>query len=465
MQEMIDRLYAKLERAQVDDLVEKLNRANTQRLPTMWEVAMLDAFARQASFVHERALPNGRKPDLGGLRWEDGELDIHIIGDITCVSDTGRHEENPIEWFRREVQQRADRAGLAGLCFQVAVHGEYLPAPKQRRRRNSIFAESDAKATLALGAKKDLVALLDSQFGEFLARVKAAQTESHEFPVVDEIRRFAIHYRPGSRSHGGGHLSYTVAASLRRNPLANALERKADQLKAAPGDAIRLLVVCDGGCALMRGSLRNSGHPSTYSAFEIAQEFLNRSKTIDMVLLIGVRDAPFALSGGEPRRIQAELVVALAADRSARVTDGRIHSVHRMLERVIASLPPVAFDPSNAARFCLKDGCGHDDVGAWQLTTQGQEMKVRVSARGLQRLLAGELTPQQFADRHQWDQPRKMGNPFRPAHGSGRVITDATLIRQEGEDDDVIELTMVEGDAGNGPFLKRVAGGNDGIGD
>lgn len=60
---------------------------------------------------------------------------------------------------------------------------------------------------------------------------------------------------------------------------------------------------------------------------------------------------------------------------------------------------------------------------------------VRLSSRAIQRLLAGEITPENFFMMHGWDRETGFSNPFRLAIREGRMIS-ATKIEPGGDNDD-----------------------------
>lgn len=62
LQTSINRLHSVLSHEQLSGLIKKLNTPNEQRLPTMWELVVLDAFAQVASVRHEVPLPQGSAP-------------------------------------------------------------------------------------------------------------------------------------------------------------------------------------------------------------------------------------------------------------------------------------------------------------------------------------------------------------------------------------------------------------------
>src|SRR3546814_15964892 len=96
---------------------------------------------------------------------------------------------------------------------------------------------------------------------------------------------FLMTRRPPGSTLPDRPLPYTTL--FRSNPIHRTLGAKARQLKAAPDDVIRIISLCDGDCAAMRESVF-VGTGSSFSARQIATEFLRKTSSIDLVLLVTI---------------------------------------------------------------------------------------------------------------------------------------------------------------------------------
>jgi hypothetical protein len=86
-------------------------------------------------------------------------------------------------------------------------------------------------------------------------------------------------------------------------------------------------------------------------------------------------------------------------------------------------------------------------IGGYQRTGNG----IRVSARAVQRLLAGQITREEFAEAHGWSGQDAMQNPFSLALGRGEMIKAARVESAGDQDDDWLEFQFAR-DAAVGDF-------------
>lgn len=439
IQQALDRLYGVLTPVQVDAFVDALNEANHQRLPKMWEVMVLDALAQVHPVEHEAPLENGRKPDFG-IKWEHEGRDYHVVGDVTAVSDRSYEEANPYRWLSEEIFRLCRKYDMSGNGIRLQVEGKRVGP-----------SYMDSKITLALPKKAELQKIIADKVEPFIRTAARDRLQPHSLKVTGEAE-FTIAYNPGQRFAGGGFPAYNVAASLVRNPLWTALREKAKQLKSAPADAIRIVVLCDGSSGVLR-NLNGSSGPSNFSAKQIVTAFLDRTSSIDLVLGLTVKsDAYF---GGSTKRLDCALWAAVPPKRHPRLTEPSIEAVQALLQQALAKLPTPTLDALNAATFCMKPGHGADGIGGYKMSGS----KVSLSARAIQRFLAGEISAEKFDDAHGWNEHNRPSNPFLRAKLEGRMITKVEVQHVEGKDDDMIEFTFGDPDPANGPFLKR-SGGN-----
>jgi hypothetical protein len=80
---------------------------------------------------------------------------------------------------------------------------------------------------------------------------------------------------------------------------------------------------------------------------------------------------------------------------------------------------------------------------------------ISISSRALHRLLAGEITQQQFFAAHGWDtlQPSSRPNPFSHLLRQGQMVIDAKLKYGGDEDDEWVTLQFGEPDAATTSFV------------
>ncbi len=418
IQGKLDLLEDVLSPEQHAELVNRLNQPVRQRLAAMWEVVFLQALSQVAVIRHEVALPNRRRPDFG-FEFDDAGDRRTIVGDITSVSDVGLDKQNPFREFCDEGSRLARRFGLDPNHFRYDVAGE----------KDGEWPKQKMKLLLPTGeAFTQLIKKVVEPFFRGLVRQWAS---------------------------GGGHPCYDLAISLTANPIYRALRAKVDQLRAAPENAIRIIILCDGDCAAMRKSV----FPSNYSARQIATEFLRTTSVVDLVLLATVEQRnPHDLRLRD-YVMNYDLTAAPPRQRSARISDDIIEAVQLLLERSVREIPTPMTDACNAALRCEESGYGLGKHGGYEMSGN----VVKISARLVQELLAGDVSAEKFAEFHRWSQELgETPNPFARSLRRGELISAINVIDCGDEDDNQLEFRFGPPDPAVSPFRGTNHGGSMG---
>jgi len=432
-QDCLDRLGPVLRRDQLKDLVDDLNRPGRKRLSRLWEVAILDALSRLAPVRHEVPLPNGRKPDFAfDLPVEAGS--VEVVGDITCVSDSGLDKDNPVAYFSQELARIARRKGVDPDRLAVRIAGK--TEGKYRESRMS----------LNLPSKGALVAVLKLGLGRFFAAVSKAPDTQAATSIEQDDTVFTIAYNATQIASSINYPSYDVAYSLEHNPLAAGLKDKADQLREAPHDCIRLVVVCDGDCNTLKQTSSVGGH---FTARAIVEHFLRRTSTVDAVLLLPIREA------WSPGRSVVSLDCALyrrvTAGRRPALSDARHGALLDHLNTFLKLMPHPVLSAPNAAHQCNKTGFSYGlHGGYWQ---SGNILKV--SSRQILEALAGLPShglPPPDAPADSPLPPPDWQEFFRDFLFGGKMISKVTVVPNDGTDDDTLEFEFTSPDAATSPF-------------
>ena len=146
IQSLISQLQYVLPLPQLEGIVRPLNE--TDRISAMWEVVFLAALSRIGAIRHEITLPSGRRPDFG-LNCER----YAIVGDITSVSDAGRHDENPVDMLEYQIRRLAIRHNLNANYFHCYDDATSLT-------KNPIFKALEKKAHQLRTAPSNAVRLV-----------------------------------------------------------------------------------------------------------------------------------------------------------------------------------------------------------------------------------------------------------------------------------------------------------------
>lgn len=434
MQVCLTELADTLEASGLKKLVERLNRPNSGRLPTMWELVFLRGIARVGALRHEEALPNGRQPDFE-LDLAGDAYCLTLVGEIATVSDSGLDEKNPIELLRREISRLARKYRLNPDHFRCDVRGGNVGSYEIRRM------------VLSLPKPQELLQLIKQRIEPFIRELSQTASAVANYEHNDGEAVFTITYDKAQRYAGSSHPAYDAALSLTNNPVYRALKGKVDQIASAPDDWVRLIILCDGDCATMRS---DGLFPMTFGTRAIAQEFLRQHSSVDLVLLTSVRSDNF---DWRSRKLQLgfELVVSQLARSKQRLTDQALAAVHGALERAVLTLPRPVREPVNAARRCLERGYGIGMAGGYVKTKT-----IKISSRALLELLAGRISSDRFLELHGWNAGNSNRfdiNLFKRALESGRMIKAIHVESGGDKDDDWLEFEFGAPDAAISPFV------------
>lgn len=415
---MLDDIAAWMPEEPLAELLGRLNTAKTNRLPQMWELAWLYALGAVVHVEHEHPLPNG-KPDLW-FSVSEGDRLIQVVADITVLSDSALNSANPIEQLTNAVHQQARKVGIQGGGFHVSV--SHLEA-----------GESNAKTRvqLLIPTGPAFEQLVKRHLKPFARDVAADPSVPRTLKVDEPGTNFTVEYKGPSRFSGGSYRAYDGALSRESNVLFNRLRDKTRQLRGAPEGAVRMLVVCDGDCALLRRDRPLEG----FSAQQVAEHFLRGSQTIDLVLLVTVvEEGASSFARREHRYLRCNLVAA-DSGRPAHLTSGVIEAVRHVFEDAIKKLPKPWMMPNNALRRNLDSNWSASMEGGYE---HGGD-RIKVSARAVLELLAGAMTYERFAEVHGWTEGRF--NMFRSRLTSGQLFRSARIesLRPD-QDDDWLEL-------------------------
>lgn len=416
IQECLDRLSGSLTKTQINNLVARLNKKSDDRLSAMWEAVMLDVFSGFPKFRHEEPLTDGRKPDFQCELPKSGAL---IVGDITSVSDKGYHEENPVDFFLRELERVAKKHGSDLSQFHVQVDG-LEEGSYDRRKVKLLLPEGNRRAEF-----------FKNELEPYIKERLRTKDYGHKQLFQSEGSSIEIEFAPKSNLASWGHPSYTTVLNIDRNPIWNRLKDKAEQLKNAPEGAVRLVLLCDGGSEAMRTGSE-----------EIVCEYLRRHSSIDLVLMFTIIDDGGALRKYEKRFSATRAVRKKWADAELGAKDILAEIADSMNEGM-TRWP----QPSSNAKSAAENVKEIDyNIGAWGGLKQGGS-KLKMSALAVQRLLAGEIDIAEFNRAHGWTDD----NPFASALENGRTIRRVNIEKTDRLDDDWMEFQFGD-DAARQPF-------------
>lgn len=434
IQGFIDKLRWVLPQEALEKLIDRLNRNDRASLDFEWEIAILFALSRIGTINYETNHGGNRNPDVTFSL--PGQEKIGFVADITAVSDRGLEDENPTKLFSALLHKKAKALSIPG-GFQYHIGG----APLGKHYR-------DRKVKLAIPPRKQLPAFIEKHVVPWLKEIKAKKLEKADITIY---RSLVISYRRDSTTSGGGHLSYTAAYSLTKNPIYTSLKGKAHQLRDSGFEGGRGIILCDGNCDILKS--RMIGHEN-YSAQQIIGAFLRENSSISFVSTIWVEHEDSIFNRLSHRQLRMNLF--LNHDARFKLSN----ELAKALQEIPAHLPNPVNDALNASLRTEegKYGEGKSNYGGYTVSISNTSASIRISARALLELLAGKVDPKQFAEDHGFAHATTatgINNPFETALRKGFVIEELVVERQADDDDDWITFKMLGSDAGTSPFRIR----------
>ncbi|MEA5666595.1 hypothetical protein VA603_03475 [Stenotrophomonas sp. MH1] len=437
LQIRIKRLQGVLSNEQIFGIIKKLNTPNEQRLPTMWELVVLDAFAQVASVRHEAPLPSGKCPDLLVDYQSAAGGKLVVVGDVLAVSDRGLDEMNPVDVLFEQTPVIARKHGVDPVKLAYRING----GPTGKR--------GQVKIQLALPNRGQMIALLHSEVVPWLKAINSKPHEHALFKPSNKKCDFSITYDPVQTTTMGSYTSYDVAPSKEVNPLYKALKAKTGQLEGAHEGAFKLLVACDGDCGLFRSNVSMASMGGTFTGRQVVDHFLTKHSSIDGVLLIGVEEKREVMSIHTTRMLRYDLIVRASID-PRRLTSPHAE-LDELVRRALIHFPEPRQAPYNAARRCLEQENSQRAQGRFRLVSRGAgSMSVSISSRDLMQLLSGNLSQEDFCRAYGFH--NKDVNPFALALSQGRLIQRASLSKLD-EDDDLVTFEFGQTDPAIAPFF------------
>lgn len=429
IQRFIDQLCLVLPREPLAALVRRLNLNDQGSLDIEWEVAVLYALQRVGEITYEASHGGRTHPDVT-FHFAGGK-EIAFVADVATVSDRGLEDDNPTELLSELLHKKAAAMGLSG-GFQCHIAGAALGN-----------RYSDRKMKLAMPTRKQLPAFVENFLTPWLKKIK----RSGATPFRHDSYGITITYHEGATTSGGGHLSYTVAYSLTRNPIFTSLKSKAHMLRDSGFRGCRGIILCDGNCDLLKSRMTGA---ENYSDQQIISSFLRRNSSVSFVVTLWVEPEGNIFDRPIKRRLRVKLF------RSPWARSPLSEESAEVLNQIPRLLPVPVEDALNASHRIGEGsyGIGKSHFGGSKVSIGRNSASIRISARALLELLAGRHDPKDFAERHDFAGPQARGrhNPFDTALSNGLTLESATVEREADGDDDWITLKLSGPDPAISPF-------------
>lgn len=410
IQQELNNLRRHLQGYEVDRLVRRLNSSDRDRLSAMWEVMVLAPLCELGRVDVEKEINGGNKPDV------HFSGNPSFIADITSISDQGIEDRNPVSEFSIEVERVKTALGMpmGGIDFRIE---------SIRRKLGSGTA-----VDLRVPDKAKLRDFIERRIApEIEGRLRAGE-QRMRIEIDDEEAKLTLVIDPSKGPNNwGSYPTFDVTEAIDRNPLANALQRKAAQLCNARG--LKGIFVCDTGSTSLRG--RGLGAVG-FSPQKIVQHFLRQYSHIDFVITLAIWEQQFGplQFGKRDRRVD----IALYAMRELACAEG----LKKLCEEMAVRLPKPRSSGDNGRRQAADSIYRWGFHGGYSMS----DRSVKISLREMTELLAGHLTVDEIRTRHA-GMPggnRTFPDDFKRLLDQGKLPVDVRIESGGTKDDDWIEF-------------------------
>jgi hypothetical protein len=410
---MLDSLSSTFTTERMRELEGQLAWNKNQARAAEWEIIIGYALAQVGTLV-DFGVDRAGNPDF---IWSPEHQSI--IVEVTCISDISLHDHNQIDEFAHRLRQVTKKQNLNGVL-------------------NFNLGSSDVNGTvtLAIPAKQNMDEFFrNPKFHGFIQAIKEIPDQSHVFIFEERGASSTISYVPGlGNFSGASYRSFTNPQTYCHSPVVNALRGKEDQIRKSGLQEPALLFICDNGCDALKQSPSHNGQ---LGMKDIVGLFLNgqqrrtagnivwqegvpaKGHRIHAVIWIAVEETWDVLTGST-LRLKADMEYATYAAPYLK-TPEFINS----LNSALAYLPVPLTTPRNASnqrkfpRF----------YGGYSMT----DHTLKFSALTLQKLLAGEISHEEFSRDH----PELVARlKYFTQHGM--ALDEAMLEQCENQDDDWI---------------------------
>ena len=402
-------------------LVRELNRQDASALGYEWELALLFALSHVGQVTYEAESHAGTsRPDITFVESQDGP--IRFVADVATISDTGLEAENPVMRFSQSLHRLKRKCGLPGV-LNYDIKGE--SAGRNNR---------DRKMRLKLPRVTELDQFLERHVGPEFRRIAEEKRAMATIAVSEPGIEFSVTYAEGQRYGSGHYPSYTAAYSPTRNPVYTALKAKAQQLKKSGATDAFGIFLCDGGCALLSKTGRQ---PQQISVDEVIAEFFRQISSVSFVVIL-----VFPPTRAEPfTGIVKELKITGRIYTNPRSSNALpAETLLSLINRGLATLPQPTATPRDALYWIARSEANEGrTIGT--ITHGGGLMSqtIKMSARKIQELLAGRMSPQELLS--EYERPgAPFQNPFERALRQGLTMEAISLTKTPDGDDDLLEI-------------------------
>jgi hypothetical protein len=422
LQIMLDHLAAHLPFEARKKLAHELNRQSSSALGFEWETALLFSFSHIGKIEYESPSSQGSRPDITFA--EESETPVRFTADIATVSDDGLEEANPARRFSIALSRLWQKYKLPGSTH-FTIKGE-ATGPRFR----------DRKMRLKLPPGPKIEQMLKKHVEPMFKRIRDERNATASVAINEPGVDIVVTYDANKLHGGGSYPAYTAAYSLTRNPVYRSLKTKIAQLKKATPTGSLGIFLCDGGCALLKNT---QNYAAAVGVDQVVGEFFRRNSSLSFVVILTFPPWPSVSLAG---------VINETRITSRVYTNPRAKSplsaelLVPLINKGFAHMPAAGATPQEALHW-IANARANEGRTIGQISHGGTLMSehLTVSARKIQELLAGRITPEQFCSEYA-RQNSTFENPFLKALNQGFTMESVKLTRIPTMDDDLLEFVF-----------------------
>ncbi|MCL4502675.1 MAG: hypothetical protein M1438_12625 [Deltaproteobacteria bacterium] len=351
-------------------------------------------------------------------------------------------QNNPYESLSNDFYNIIKEYGLRGnsFCLHVGRHGGYV-------------GKNHSKVKLKLpGRARFSQIIFDDKFKNYLLEVLKNPHLRFNYSIKTDDADISIKYDPNQKFGGGAYPSYKEMFVVNENLIYDALNRKVSQLTDSKFDGHLAIFLCDGGSELFA---KKSAPWFSYSIAEVINHFLSNNEAIKFVATFTTRPRQQFKSLPSKHDYVPNIIIyeGLKFDQIK-------FDIYEIFEKIIKAFPKPETSPIGALRFLEWKGNlnkGRSHFGGMELGASKGRTRVKISARALLELLAGNVDQKKFFEEHgfipsEFEHGRPF-NPFSAALAGGQLIKSIILEESDSQDDDWITFELKGPDPAISPYV------------
>ncbi len=418
VQRMLNHLGAHLPAKARTKLAHELNQQSASALGFEWETALLFAFCHLGKVEYEAG--GATQPDITFVG--DAQNPISFAADIATVSDEGLEKENPTVDLSLALIRLRQKYDLPGSTY-CKIGGE---ATGKHFR--------DRKMRLKLPPRQKIAEFLKKHVAPQFRRARDEKLQTITATINEPGVEVTVTYNANQRFGGLSYPSYAAAYSLTHNPVYPKLKKKIDQLKKSALKHPFGVFLCDGGCTLLK---TRHGPPHTVTITDVVNEIFRLNSSVGFVAILTFPPPMPGPFFGAVKKEQIEIQLV----RNNRAKNPINESALQTAIKLAFSHVPPPITAAHEALNWIASADAHTGMPIHNIAYGGSLMSqsLTISARKIQEVLAGRMTPKQLFDQHA--QPNSsFENQFAKALKQGLTIQSVTLTKIPEADDDILEF-------------------------